>query len=52
MTISELIQLLRAWERELGTDAYVSIADFEGVIGDVAAVGYDDKTGDLIISPV
>lgn len=51
MTVGELIDILRQYERELGSDTYVSLADYNGVIGDAVAVGVDDNNGDIIISP-
>lgn len=50
MTVGELIQILRQYERDLGMDTYVSLADEDSIIGDLSAVGYDDRTGDIILS--
>lgn len=47
MTVSELIRILRQYQREYG-DKYVVLADYENVIGDAESVGL--VNGDIVIS--
>ena len=49
MTLSELIRILRGYERDLGSDAYVVLADDEEVIGDANSVGVT-QDGDVVIT--
>ena len=49
MTVSELIRILRGYEREYGRDAYVVLADEQDIIGDANSVGLSDD-GEVVIS--
>ena len=43
MTVSELIRILRSYERELGSSAYVVLADDQDIIGDANSVGMSEN---------
>lgn len=49
MTLAELIRILRSYEREVGSDAYVVLADEATIIGDAVSVGLSDD-GEVVIS--